>query len=171
MNETLPYDDEALTRLSQLAQAQQEANRLKASELNILRRKEQVGLDEREATVKLRAEVGAMILALRELSEEIVAGRLALQLISRRIDELTKQQEQIESNMILLLTEHSPERVRQAAEIAETDLSRRRLIRKYRDNLDKLQEQAAEYGPLDVPLKIQNAIEMIKGKIAEIEEQ
>lgn len=46
---------------------------------------------------------------------------------------------------------------------------RSRLLKIKRENLERLQLQAAQHGPLDVPLDVQNGIEQLEADIAALE--
>lgn len=166
MADSLPIDEAALEKLSALAQAQQEANRLKNSELNILRRKEQEALLSLEETTKLRHEVQRLINELDKLAEEIGASISAQQLLTAQIKSLREQVGQIDDNMLLLLTEHSNE----AVKVAIDETSKRKLIRQHRKNLDKLQEEAATYGSGNEPLKLKNQIEREQQALDDLED-
>lgn len=167
----LPIDQAAFERLSALAKAQEDANRLKQSELNILRRREQEALDNTDATVKLRHEVQRLIDELDILADEIAAYTSGQQLVVQEVRQLKSEMEQLQSNMVLLLTERNPIKVTQAIEDLENNLTTKKQLRQHRRNLAQLNEQAAKYGSLDVPLKIQNSIEAELETIAELEQK
>lgn len=162
----MDIDAEALEKLSALAQAQQDANRLKSSEINILRRAEQWAMEEREATVKLRSEVERLITDLRELSEHLAANNMALQMLTKEIRTLREEVGKIDDNTLLLLTEHSNEAVKEA--IDET--SKRKRRRQHQKNLDKLLEDAAQYGSADVPLHLHNKIDRERQALEDLED-
>ena len=164
-------DDAALERLSALATAQLDANRLKQSELNILRRKEQEALSQTEETTKLRHEVQRLINELDTLADEIAASILAEKLMAREVGQVKSQMERLESNMVLLLTERNPVKITQAIDQLENSLTLKKQLRQHKKNLEHFQEQAAGYGSLDVPLKLTNQIEAELEKIASIKEQ
>jgi hypothetical protein len=159
-------DQDALDKLSALARAQEDANKLKASELNILRRAEQWAMEEREATVKLRSEVERMITDLRELSEHLAANNMALQVLTKEARALREEVGKIDDNTLLLLTERNQPAVREA--IDET--SRRKRKRQHRKNLDNLLEEAATYGSGNQPLKLRNQIEREQQALDELED-
>lgn len=144
----------ALEKLSALAKAHEDANKLKASEINILRRREQIALNEIEETTKLRQEVRDFNHSIKIMTEELVASVALQQLQMKKFQALEDEMEEMRNNMLLLLTEHSPQAVKEAVD----ELTRRKLLKKYQKNLDKLKEQAAEFG-LEIPLRILNAIE------------
>lgn len=171
MDGPLPIDDATLDRLSALAQAQQEANRLKNSELNILRRKEQEALNQIEETTKLRHEVQRLINELDKLADEIAASSLAQKLVAKEVSQLKSEIEQLQSNMVLLLTERNPVKITQAIDELDGILTLKKQLRQHKRNLAQLQEQAAKYGASDTPLKLINSIESELDKIAEIEEK
>lgn len=171
MDESLSVDNAALERLSALAKAQEDANRLKQSELNILRRKEQEALNQIEETVKQRHEVQRLINELDTLADEISAYTSGQQLIVQEVRQLKSEIEGLQSNMVLLLTERNPIKVTQAIDELENNLTLKKQLRQHRRNLAQLNEQAAKYGSLDVPLKLQNSIEAEQEKIAELEEK
>lgn len=165
MDGSLPIDEAALEKLSALAQAKQEANRLQASELNILRRKEQTALLQIEETAKLRFEVKELILELDKLAEQIGASIAAQQLQAAQLKALREDVGKIDDNMLLLLTEHNP----QAVKAAIDETSNRKLIRQHQKNLDKLLEEAATYGSGNEPLKLKNQIERERQALEELE--
>lgn len=161
----MDIDKDVLEVLKQQAEIEKEANRLKQAEVNALRRREQMSLEEREATVKLRYEVQQLKTGLEQLSEEISATIGSQQLLVAQVKRLQELVEKIDDTMLLLLTEHSQEAIREAIE----ETSKRKLRRKYQRNLDKLKEQAAEYGSLEVPLSLQNRIEAEERKLEELD--
>lgn len=161
----MDIDKDVLEVLKQQAEIEKEANRLKQAEVNALRRREQMSLEEREATVKLRYEVQQLKTGLEQLSEEISATIGSQQLLVAQVKRLQELVEKIDDTMLLLLTEHSQEAIREAIE----ETSKRKLRRKYQRNLDKLKEQAAEYGSLEVPLSLQNKIEAEERKLEELD--
>lgn len=161
----MDIDKDALEVLRQQIKVDEDKNRLRQAEVNALRRREQMSLDEREATVKLRYEVQQLKTGLEELSEEISATIGSQQLLVVQVKRLQELVEKIDDNMLLLLTEHSQQAIKEA--IDET--SNRKLKRKYQRNLDKLREQAAGYGSLEVPLSLQNKIEAEERKLEELD--
>lgn len=169
MDEGLSTD--ALERLSALAKAQEDANRLKQSELNILRRKEQEALNQIEETVKQRHEVQRLINELDTLADEIAGYTSGQQLVANEVRQLKSEIESLQSNMVLLLTERNPIKVTQAIEDLDNILTLKKQLRQHIKNLAQLQEQAAKYGLLDVPLKIQNSIMAEQEKIDELQEK
>lgn len=162
-------DQDALEILKAQVKADEEANRLKQSEINLLKRREQFSIDEREATVKLRAEVERLVLELRELSEEIAGSISGGQLLGRKIEILQQEMADIERGLYAVLSRDLAEMRRSRGQLGN-HIERREEKLTHQRNLEKLQLQAAQYGPLDVPLKIQNAIEAEKQKLKEIEE-
>lgn len=146
--------ESALEKLSALAKAHEDANKLKASEINILRRREQIALNEIDETTKLRQEVREFTNAVKIMTESLVASVALQQLQLKRFQSLEDEMEEMRNNMLLLLTEHSPQVVKEAVD----ELSRRKQLKKHQRNLDKLKEQAAEFG-LEIPLRILNAME------------
>jgi hypothetical protein len=159
-------DEAALDKLSALARAQEDANRLKNSELNILRRAEQWAMEEREATVKLRSEVERLITDLRQLSEHLAANNMALQVLTKEVRSLREEVGKIDDNSLLLLTEHNQPAVSKAID----DTSRRKLKRQHQKNLDNLLEEAATYGSGNAPLKLRNQIEREQQALDELED-
>lgn len=164
-------DEAALEKLSALAQAKEDANRLKQSELNILRRREQIALDDIDQTTKLRYEVKRFIIELKKLADEIVASSLGQKLVLLEVRQLKSEMEQLQSNMVLLLTERNPVKITQAIDELDNILTIKKQLKQRRKNLAQLEEQAAKYGSLDVPLKLQNSIEAEQEKIVELEEK
>lgn len=167
----MEIDEAALEKLSALATAQLDANRLKQSELNILRRKEQEALNQTEETTKLRYEVQRLINELDKLADEIAASILAEKLMAREVGQVKAEMEQMQSNMVLLLTERNPVKITQAINELDNIGTLKKQLRQHKRNLGQLQEQAAKYGALDTPLKLTNSIESELEKIAEIEEK
>lgn len=161
----MDIDKDVLEVLKAQAKADDEANRLKQAEVNALRRREQMSLEEREATVKLRYEVQQLKTGLEQLSEEISATIGSQQLLVIQVKRLQELVEKIDDTMLLLLTEHSQQALQEAIE----ETSTRKLKRKYQRNLDKLKEQAAGYGSLEVPLSLQNKIEAEERKLEELD--
>ena len=167
-DDTLPqFDDAAIEALSRIARAKEDENKLRQSENNILRRREQIALDDIDQTTKLRHEVQRLILELDKLAEQIGASISAQQLQAAQIKGLREDVGKIDDNMVLLLTEHSP----QAVKVAIEETGKRKLIRQHRKNLDKLLEQAAEYGSSDMPLHIQNKIDREQQALDDLEGQ
>lgn len=162
----MDIDAEALEKLSALAQAQADANRLKSSEINILRRAEQWAMEEREATVKLRSEVERLITDLRELSEHLAANNMALQVLTKEIRTLREEVGKVDDNTLLLLTEHNQAAVTEAID----QTSKRKLKRQHQKNLDKLLEEAATYGSGNEPLKLKNQIERERQALDDLED-
>lgn len=158
-------DKDALEVLKQQVKADEEANRLRQAEVNALRRREQMSLEEREATVKLRYEVQQLKTGLEQLSEEISATIGSQQLLVAQVKRLQELVEKIDDTMLLLLTEHSQQAVKEA--IDETNA--RKIKRQHFRNLAKLREQAAQYGALEVPLSLQNKIEAEERKLEELD--
>lgn len=165
------FDDAALERLSALAQAQLEANKLKQSEINILRRREQIALDDIDETTKLRHEVQRHIIELDKLANEIAASLLAQKLVGMEIRQLKAEMEQLQGNMVLLLTERNPVKITQAIDELDTILTLKKQLKQHKRNLAQFQEQSAKYGQLDIPVKLINSIEAEQDKIAELEDK
>ena len=162
---SLPIDEAALDVLSRIAKAKEDENRLRQSETNILRRREQMALNEIEETAKLRHEVQRLILELDKLGEQIGASIAAQQLQAAQIKALREDVGKIDDNMVLLLTEHSPQAVR----VAIDETSQRKLIRQHRKNLEKLLEEAATFGSGNEPLKLKNQIEREQQALDDLE--
>ena len=117
----------------------------------------------------LAQDVRQLIYEVRQLLDYFRAYALKEDAIRDMFESIAERLERLERNEILLLTENNPEKRTRAAEELEQELaSKRELKRRYR-NLNKLQEQAAGYGELDVPLKVRNAMEAEQEKIAELE--
>lgn len=167
----MEIDEAALEKLSALATAQLDANRLKQSELNILRRKEQEALNQTEETTKLRHEVQRLINELDKLADEIAASILAQKLQAHELGQVKTEMEQMQSNMVLLLTERNPVKITQAINELDNIVTLKKQLRQHKRNLGQLQEQAAKFGQLDIPLKTTNQIEAELEKIVEIEEK
>lgn len=95
--------------------------------------------------------------------------------INKRLGEADRRAERTDDILLLLLTERSNQKIEEAredleAEMAERKDIQRKLLRQHRRNLNKLQQQAANYG-LDVPLHLQNEIEAEEQAIAELRER
>jgi hypothetical protein len=94
--------------------------------------------------------------------------------IDQRINELEAWLERASDILLLLLSEKSPVKVREAmedleAEIALKETDRRKLIRIHTRNLVVLNEQAALHG-MDPPLDLLNQIEVEKQALKELDE-
>lgn len=94
--------------------------------------------------------------------------------INKRLAELERRHERTDDILLLLLTERSQRKIGEAvedleAEIAERDATQRKLLRQHKRNLAKLNERAAAYGALSVPLELRNEIEAEEETIVEIE--
>jgi FAD/FMN-containing dehydrogenase len=94
--------------------------------------------------------------------------------IARRLDEAERRGERTDDILLLLLTEHSSQKVEAAredleAEIQERETERRKLLRQRKRNLSRLREQAASFGALAVPLDLQNRIEAEEAAIKELQ--
>ena len=159
------FDDAAIEALSRIAKAKEDDNRLRQSETNILRRREQIALDDIDQTTKLRHEVQRLILELDKLAEYIGASIAAQQLQSAQIKALREDVGKIDDNMVLLLTEHN----QQAVTAAIDETSNRKLKRQHQKNMDKLLEEAATYGSGNEPLKLKNQIERERQALEELE--
>jgi hypothetical protein len=161
-------DENALEVLRQQVKADEDSNRLKQAELNVLRRREQLSLDERDATVKLRNEVERLVLELRALSEEISASISSEVLLSKKVEKLADELADVERGLYSVLSRDIAEMRRNKTRIGE-HLERKEELKQHYLNLQKLQSQAAQYGELNAPLHILNAIEAEKRIIGEIE--
>lgn len=161
----MDIDQNALEKLSALARAKEDENKLRASELNILRRREQIALSQIEETATLRHEVQRLILELDKLAEQIGASIAAQQLQAAQIKALREDVGKIDDNMLLLLTEHS----QPAIDDAIDQTSKRKRKRQHRKNLDKLLEEAATYGSGNEPLKLKNQIDREQQTLEELE--
>lgn len=60
------------------------------------------------------------------------------------------------------------EEVKEASLINSREFQQQQLLAQHQANLDKLKLQAAGYGRLDVPLRLQNAIEAEEAEIARL---
>lgn len=174
----LPIDGDALDKLINYTKAQEEANRLKQTELNYLKRREQLSLDERESTAKLRLEVSRMITELQELSEEIAASIAVQQLTVKRLGQIETRIAQIEDRLlnieqsqILLLTEHNPVKVRETAKDLEAIVTQRKQLQRKIASLNKLKEQEALHAPGEAPITLLNKIDLLENQISELQEQ
>lgn len=150
------------------AQAQLDANRLQQDANTIERRRESIALQVIEAAQHLSQEVRLLMHEIRQWRESL-AKQAAWQ--DRVFEDIANRIERLERNQVLMLTEHSPQKQQDAAAELEAELPIRRELQRRSRNLSKLEEQAANYGSLDVPLKLQNSIEAEKERIAELEEK
>ena len=96
--------------------------------------------------------------------------------ISRRLLEAERRAERTDDILLLLLTEHSPQKITEAredleAEIADREKHQLRMLRQHKRNLARLQEQAAGYGALGTPLELQNRIEAEHEAIALLQQK
>lgn len=154
--------------LLQWAQAQLDANRLQQDANTIERRKQAIALQVIEAAQHLGQEVRLLLHELR-LTREAQQKQAIWQ--DKVFEDIANRIERLERNQVLMLTENNPQKRAAASDELEHELAlRKELKRRYR-NLNKLQEQAAEYGSLDVPLKLANSIEAERERIAELEEK
>lgn len=163
----MELDDDALNILRSQVRAQEDANRLKTAEINVLRRREQLSLDERDATVKLRAEVERLISELRNLSEEISASTSLGMLLAKRVDKLADELADVEQGLYSVLSRDMAEMRRSKTRLGGHIEGKEELKTHYR-NLARLKDQAAQYG-IDVPLHITNAIDAEERAIEELE--
>lgn len=163
----MELDNDALDILRSQVKAQEDANRLKTAEINVLRRREQLSLDERDATVKLRAEVERLVSELRELSEEISASTSLGMLLAKRVDKLADELADVEQGLYSVLSRDLTEMARSKARLGNNIENNEELKTHYR-NLARLKDQAARHG-IDVPLHIANAIDAEERAIEELE--
>lgn len=163
----MELDDDALNILRSQVKAQEDANRLKTAEINVLRRREQLSLDERDATVKLRAEVERLVSELRELSEEISASTSLGMLLAKRVDKLADELADVEQGLYSVLSRDLTEMARSKVRLGSNIENNEELKTHYR-NLARLKDQAARHG-IDVPLHIANAIDAEERAIEELE--
>lgn len=163
----MELDDDALNILRSQVKAQEDANRLKTAEINVLRRREQLSLDERDATVKLRAEVERLVSELRELSEEISASTSLGMLLAKRVDKLADELADVEQGLYSVLSRDLTEMARSKVRLGSNIENNEELKTHYR-NLARLKYQAARHG-IDVPLHIANAIDAEERAIEELE--
>lgn len=95
--------------------------------------------------------------------------------IRARLAEAERRSERMDDIVLLLLTDHRPQKIAEIrddleAEIAERTAERKRLLSRHTRNLARLKEQAAAYGALDVPLALRNQIEAEQELVRELEE-
>lgn len=150
------------------AQAQLDANRLQQDANNIERRKQAISLQVIEAAQHLAQEVRLFLHEIR-LSREAQQKQAVWQ--DRVFEDLANRIERLERNQVLMLTENNPQKRTAASQDLEQELGVRKELKKRYGNLNKLERQAAEYGELDVPLKLSNSIEAERERIAELEEK
>ena len=101
--------------------------------------------------------VSGLLVGLAEIIEKVDR-------IDKQCIELRQWLERTDDILLILLTEKSPQKVIETRDDLQDiiDLrqeNRKKLIKKRIKNLDKLKEQAAEHGSIDVPLSLSNRIE------------
>lgn len=154
--------------LLQWAQAQLDANRLQQDANNIERRRQSIALQVIESAQHLAQEVRLFLHELRQAREAQVKQAIWQ---DRVFEDIANRIERLERNQVLMLTENNPQKRTEASQGLERELATRQELKKRYRNLSKLQEQAAEYGNVDTPLKLMNAIEAEQERIAELEEK
>lgn len=174
-------DDTALIALIQEKIAAEQANAAESKRLaDVTEAANQLLIKERErdnrrtgqwaATVDRYANLGELV---KELIGVIVADRLereAGKSITREFNNtLSERVDDLEQGIYAILTRDLAE-MRRSKDRLGQHIDRRKQLQIHYQNLEKLEEQAASYGPLETPLKILNAIEALRAKIAEIEE-
>jgi hypothetical protein len=171
LDESSPLTPEVIQQLLKMARAQEDANRIEQSKLNVERRKETATLEILSSSQHLSQDVRQLIFEVRQLLDYFRAYALKEDAIRDMFESIAERMERMERNDILLLTENNPQKRVEAAEELEQELTIKRQLKRRQRNLNKLLEQAAEYGELDVPLKVRNAIEAEQEKIADLESQ
>ena len=169
MDESSPLTPDIIKQLLQVARAQEDANRIEQSKLNIERRKETATLEILSSSQHLSQDVRQLIVEVRQLLDYFRSYALKEDAIRDMFESIAERIERLERNEILLLTENNPQKRVEAAQELEQELATKGQLKRRLRNLNKLLEQAAEYGELDVPLKVRNAIEAEQEKIAELE--
>ncbi|GIK42430.1 MAG: hypothetical protein BroJett011_62630 [Chloroflexota bacterium] len=158
--------------LSQLIQAQLDANRLKQSELNIKRRQEAAALETISSTEALKQDVRQLIVETRQLLDYLRQSALKDDALQDWFEQLAHRVERLESGMMLVLMgklESSQVRAAATRIVDETGREhRQRLKSQYLRNLAVLEEQAAQYGAGNVPLDLQNQIDAEHERILEL---
>lgn len=160
--------------LAALVQAQLDANRLAASDLNIRRRQEAATLETISSTEALKQDVRQLILETRQLLDYLRQSALRDDALHDWFDNLSYRIERLESGLMLVLMNKldSPQIKNEARRIVG-DVERehrQRLHSQYLKNLDALEERAARHGAGNVPLDLQNQIDEERKRIEELDD-
>ena len=165
MADSLP-DKETLLKW---AEAQLDANRIEQSRLNIERRKEQMSLEAIASTEHLKQEVRLLLFEARKMLDYLQKHALKDDAIQDIFEAMADRIERLERNQVLMLTENNPQKRQAASDTLEEELTIRNELKRRRRNLAKLEQRAAGYGALQVPLELQNQIEAEQEKISGLE--
>jgi hypothetical protein len=167
-----PLDPKTLETLTAIARAQEDANRLKQSELNLKRRQETAILEQIASTQHLQQDIRELIRENRQLLDYFRNHALKDDAAQDIYENISERMERLERNLLLIFTQNNPKRSQEAQAELEIELAIKTELRKRQRNLNKLQNRAAEYGAIDVPLELQNrieaemeAIEKLKGEL------
>lgn len=177
MGEYVQIDDEALDLLRQQILADQE----KTAELKRQNDLAEQALKAAQAETQLRHITEPNRLRIALDTNEKVAGLLALSpqipLFVEGFAEWQKEdarwKERVDEILLLILTgkgNGNRSRVEELKQELHRENNQRLLTQEY-ENLAELEGQAAQYGQMDTPLKLINAIKKSKGRIAELEEK
>lgn len=165
---------DTLNEISKYAKALEEKNRIEQSRLNIDKRKEQLQLDVIASSEHLKQEVRLVISEIREfvckqIQRDEWQDKMIEELLAR-IENIEERLDRLDHNQIILLA-HNPEKREQARRELEEETQLRSLLKKHIQNLNKLKEQAANYGATNTPLELSNRIEAEEIKVAELQER
>lgn len=147
------------------AEAQREATRQKQAELNLQSRQQMIALEQIAGTEHLSQDVRQFIKDVGDFLEYLKRQAIWQ---DRIFEDIANRIDRLESNMLLLLTEHSQQKIETARQELEQEKPTRAELSKRRRNLAKLKQQAANYGAIDVPLVLQNKIEAEELAIEEL---
>lgn len=169
----MPFDleDPEFKAVADLVAAQQEANRLKQSELSILRRREQIILNSIDETTKLRQEI-------RQLNDYYRKHALKEDALQDWFEVLSDRVSRLERGIMLTLMDRldSPH-VRAEGEVMVSELnavlnteSKKRQLMQEHTNLREYQEREAEYAG-EAPVSLLNKIKRTKEKIDKLDSE
>lgn len=171
--QTAGVDTEVIEAIQAQARAEMETaaelrrqNDLAEKALVAMERERQASQQRRQLAFDTNDKVSGLFPALQKAFADIKQ-------INRRLALKERRDERTEDILLLLLTEHSPQKIQEAAEDLEAEIAERKqhqkvLLRQRRRNLAKLQEQAASYG-LRVPLDLANDIEAEEEAVSELQ--
>lgn len=159
-------------QLKELIQAQLDANRIAQSELNVKRRQESATLESISSTEALKQDVRQLIVENRKILEYLHQHALQDDALQDLFEHLAHRIERLESGMMLVLMDkldspsvrHEADRIVGAISVEH----RQRLRALHIKNLELLEEQAAKYGSLGVPLELANKIEAEKDALEKL---
>lgn len=175
-------DDEVLSKLSELAQAQMAEARAKdalakaenerASEFTRLR----LSQERHNALLNLQTEqAGVLIDQARQMLEYIQQTAMIDDALRDWFSNLATRLERIDRVLILMLSpagQREKSKLLEELELSQTEgemINLKRQIIQYTRNRQKLYEKLAEYGTLDAPLSLTNQIDQTEAKINDLE--